>query len=145
MGNCDSSNKDVVDGACYNKCPEGMWHLYHEPWYCVNADHFCSPKEGNLVMKPTKNENKNNWIYKKYDERWGACPAGTELITVSKRVKQGVWPFATYHTLTKNACSAKYKNETCCTPGTGCEGTSLCTTSTTESINSFYNKQIDYS
>jgi hypothetical protein len=94
-------------------------------------------------MKHTKKDNR--YLYKTNDERREPCPAGTELITVSKRVKVGVGLFATYQTLTKKACSAKYKNETCCTPGTGCEGTSLCTTSTTESINSFYNKQIDYS
>ena len=89
--------------------------------------------------------NQLSWTHKTNDARREPCPAGTELITVSKRVDVGQIPGMSYRTKTKKACSAKYKNETCCTPGTGCEGTSLCTTSTTESINSFYNKQIDYS
>jgi len=138
-------SKDYIDGACYDKCPSGLWHLYLAPWFCVNANHYCTARDGELQMVHTRSEQKS-WTHKTSKQRYYGCPEGTEMTTVSKKAtycpNYGSCSDKTY---SREACTAKYKNETCCTPGTGCQGTSLCTTSTTESINSFYNKQIDYS
>lgn len=150
---CESS-KEKIGALCYNNCPEGMWRLYNAPWWCVNGDYYCKEatgeeRKGSLVMYGTESEEYSS-TFKTESERLKACPTGTELVTVSKIVnvcnpaKKGCELVKKEYT--KKACGVIYQNETCCTPGSsGCEGTSLCTTSTTESINSFYNKQIDYS